>query len=69
MMDNEVKQFLIAMEARFKERLDDKVNESEARLIQRMEKIETSLLTAFHQWASPAEMRARTHSAAIRAGH
>ena len=34
---------------------------------QRLEKVETTLLTEFHKWASPADMRARTHAAALRA--
>jgi hypothetical protein len=34
---------------------------------QDLERVETSLLTAFHQWASPVEMRQRSHAAAIRA--
>ncbi len=29
--------------------------------------METKLLTAFHQWASPMEARMRTHTAALRA--
>jgi hypothetical protein len=32
-----------------------------------LERVETSLLTAFHKWAGPLEMRIRSHSAAIRA--
>ena len=32
-----------------------------------LERVETSLLTEFHKWASPVEMRQRTHSAALRA--
>ena len=32
-----------------------------------VERVETSLLTAFHKWASPVEARARTHNAAIHA--
>ena len=32
-----------------------------------LERVETKLLTAFHKWASPLEMRQRTHSAALRA--
>jgi hypothetical protein len=32
-----------------------------------LERVETSLLTAFHQWASPMEMRARSHAAVLRA--
>jgi len=34
---------------------------------ERCERVETKLLTAFHEWASPAEARARSHTAAIRA--
>lgn len=36
-------------------------------LEQRIEKVETSLLTEFHKWASPTEARLRTHTAALRA--
>jgi hypothetical protein len=32
-----------------------------------IERVETALLTEFHKWASPVEMRARSHAAAIRA--
>jgi len=32
-----------------------------------IERVETSLLTEFHKWASPLEARQRTHAAAIRA--
>lgn len=34
---------------------------------QQLEKVETTLLTEFHKWASPVEMRQRSHAAAIRA--
>ena len=34
---------------------------------ERLERVETNLLTAFHKWASPLEMRQRSHSAALRA--
>jgi hypothetical protein len=34
---------------------------------QDLERVETALLTEFHKWASPAEARARTHAAALRA--
>jgi hypothetical protein len=40
---------------------------AERRLNARIEQVETSLLTAFHKWASPVEMRVRSHAAAIRA--
>ena len=54
--DAELKQYLIGME----ERLKGYVNE-------RCEQVETKLLTEFHKWASPAEARQRTISAALRA--
>jgi hypothetical protein len=31
-----------------------------------LERVETALLTEFHKWASPAEMRAKSHAQAIR---
>ena len=40
---------------------------AERRLNARIEQVETSLLPAFHKWASPVEMRVRSHAAAIRA--
>jgi hypothetical protein len=40
---------------------------SEERTNARIEHVETSLLTEFLKWASPAEARQRTHAAAIRA--
>ena len=55
-MDAELKQYLIEME----ERIISYVNE-------RSEQVETKLLTEFHKWASPAEARNRTISAALRA--
>jgi hypothetical protein len=33
----------------------------------RLEKIETTLLTEFHKWASPVELRQKSHAAASRA--
>jgi hypothetical protein len=36
-------------------------------LDERLERVETKLLTAFHQWASPMEARLRTHAATLRA--
>jgi len=36
-------------------------------LQERLEKLETSLLTEFHKWASPVELRQRSHAAALRA--
>ena len=43
------------------------IQASEQRTNARIEQVETALLTEFHKWASPAEMRAKTHAAAIRA--
>jgi hypothetical protein len=39
----------------------------EAPVREQLERVETALLTAFHQWASPQEMRQRTHTAASKA--
>lgn len=58
-MDQDLKDYLVAMEAR----IDAKIE----RLDSKIEKVETSLLSEFHKWASPAEARARTHAAALRA--
>jgi hypothetical protein len=33
----------------------------------RLEKVETTLLTECHKWASPVELRQRSHAAAVRA--
>jgi hypothetical protein len=32
-----------------------------------LEAVETRMLRAFHDWASPVEMRVRSHTAALRA--
>jgi hypothetical protein len=36
-------------------------------IAERMERLETTLLTEFHKWASPTELRLRSHNAAIKA--
>ena len=59
-MDAELKQYLVGMEERIVSSLKGYVNE-------RCELVETKLLTEFHKWASPAEARNRTISAALRA--
>ena len=59
-MDTELKQYLIEMEERIVSSLKGYVNE-------RSGQVETKLLTEFHKWASPAEARTRTISAALRA--
>ena len=38
----------------------------DSRLDAKLERLETTLLTEFHKWASPADLRARSRSAAIR---
>ena len=47
--------------------MEARLDAMEARLEAKIEKVETTLLTEFHKWASPAELRARSHAAAIRA--
>jgi hypothetical protein len=47
--------------------INDAIATSETRLAAAIERVETSLLTEFHKWASPLEMRVCTHSTAIRA--
>jgi len=51
-MDEELKNYLAAMEARIIDQIG-----------QRVEQTETRLLTEFHKWASPVETRMRTHRA------
>jgi hypothetical protein len=58
-LDRAVQAIAVAVQA--------EVRASEQRTNARIEQVETALLTEFHKWASPAEMRARTHAAAIRA--
>jgi hypothetical protein len=53
--------------ARIDERFAERFGRVEERLAARVERVETALLTEFHKWASPLEMRMRTHSAALRA--
>ncbi len=53
------------LEKKLEEKLEEKLAGMASK--QDLERVETNLLTAFHQWASPLEMRLRTHSAALRA--
>ncbi len=57
-LDNELKQHLDAMEARLTVAKKSHVSEQ-------CERLETSLLTAFHGWARPHEIRARSVSTAV----
>jgi hypothetical protein len=43
------------------------IEEDKRWISQRLEKVETTLLTEFHKWASPLELRQKSHAAAIRA--
>jgi hypothetical protein len=54
------------METKLRE-METKLREMETRFEIRIEQVETTLVTEFHKWASPAEARARTHAAALRA--
>jgi uncharacterized protein involved in exopolysaccharide biosynthesis len=47
--------------------LKSQIDAVEARLDAKIERVETNLLTEFHKWASPMELRQKSHSAAIRA--
>jgi hypothetical protein len=54
-LEEELKQHLEAMEQRLKTYVDE-----------RCERLETTLLTEFQKWASPVEMRLRSHSSVLR---
>ncbi len=49
------------------DRMSARLADAEDRIFTRIENTETALLTEFHKWASPVEMRQRTHAAALRA--
>ena len=73
-MDPELQQAFAQLEARLTARIDGaearmeaRMEERIARMEVRIEAMETKLLTAFHNWASPTEARQRTHAAALRA--
>ena len=51
------------LEATFTERIQ-RLDES---FSERLERVEARLLTEFHKWASPVELRARSHAAAVKA--
>lgn len=55
------------MDQELKQYLDGKFAEQDAKSGRDLEGVETALLTEFHKWASPADMRTRTHAAALRA--
>ena len=47
--------------------INDELGALETRMLDKLEGMETRLLTAFHQWASPADTRLRGHSGSIAA--
>jgi len=49
------------------QQLHQQLETLEGRFTQQLETLETKLLTAFHDWASPTEQRLRSHSAVMRA--
>lgn len=67
-MDQELKQHLDAINGKLTE-INRTLAGMDAKFAtkQDLERVETALLTEFNKWASPAEMRARTHAAALRA--
>jgi hypothetical protein len=71
LMDNDLKQYLEGMEGRINAkftRLDGELADMRATFATKedLERVETALLTEFHKWASPADMRAKSHAQAIR---
>ncbi len=50
-----------------KGQLEQRVESLEERFEEQLQKLETTLLTEFHKWASPVELRQRSHAAALRA--
>ena len=70
MLTNEDKQWIEENTRGLTERLEQRFTEQlagqQCDLSSKIEKVETTLLTEFHKWASPQEMRQQTQ-AAIRA--
>ena len=64
-MNSDLKEYLDANFAR----IDERFVELEERFATKADvgRVETALLTEFHKWASPADMRAKSHALAIRA--
>lgn len=61
-MDEELRVYLAASEARLRERVD----QVEANLSERIGFVESCLLTEFKKEISPDELRKRTHAAVLR---
>ena len=56
-----------ASEQRMLTYIDKAIQASEERVTEQMRNIETTLLTEFQKWASPVDMRLKTHTATLRA--
>ena len=75
-MDEELKQHLQAIEQHLQsmdhhmetteQRLKAQIDELKTCVDERYERLETALLTEFQKWASPVEMRLRSHSSVLR---
>lgn len=50
-----------------KGQLEQRVESLEERFEEQLQKLETTLLTEFHKWGSPVELRQRSHAATLRA--
>jgi hypothetical protein len=50
-----------------KQWIDQRLEQFNQLFERRLEQVETNLLTEFHKWASPVEMRQRSHTAVLRA--
>ncbi len=57
----------MALSEEDKQWISNQLNSFKIEFSERLEKVETTLLTEFHKWASPVEARQRTHAAALRA--
>jgi hypothetical protein len=47
--------------------IEQQLEAQRVQVAERLERVETTLLTEFHKWASPFEARQRSHSAGLRA--
>jgi hypothetical protein len=63
-LDNQDKEWISEQLSEQLERMSERLR---LYVDKRFERVETKLLPEFHKWASPAEMRALSHTAAIRA--
>lgn len=67
MLSDDDKQWISAQLERDKEGILAQFEREREWTLAQLERVETKLLTEFHKWASPVEMRVRSHSAALRA--